>query len=74
LFHRFDAAWVAIEAGGELDKETALGLVSSNLERLLGLDVKTNRDLVAWSGGDIFDMSSKVVAVISNAREEIDIM
>ena len=71
---RFDAAWIAIEAGGELDKETVLGLVSSNLEHLLGLDVKTNQDLVAWRGGDIFDMSSKVVAIISHAREVVDVM
>ena len=74
LLARFDAAWVAIEAGGELDRETALGLVSSNLEHLLGLDVNTNQDLVAWHGGDVFDMSSKVVAIISHAREEVDIM
>lgn len=70
----FDAAWVAIEAGGTLDKETALGLVSTNLEKLLGLEVETNQDLVAWHGGDVFDMSSKVAAVISRTREQIDIM
>lgn len=70
----FDAAWVAIEAGGKLDKETALAIVSTNLEQLLGLEIQTQPDMVAWQGGDIFSMSSKVVAVISGVREKIDIM
>lgn len=74
-----DAAWVAIEAGGNIDKETALALVSTNLERLLGLEVETQEqkdmaDIVAWEGGDIFSMSSKVVAVIAGARGQIDVM
>jgi hypothetical protein len=70
----FDAAWVAIEAGGKLDKEMALALVSSNLERLLLGEERANQDLVAWHGGDIFDMNSKVIAVISNTREQVDIL
>jgi hypothetical protein len=69
----FDAAWVAIEAGGKIDKETALALVSSNLERLLLGEERANQDLVAWQG-DIFDMNSKVIAVISNARGQVDIL
>ncbi|CAG7854860.1 SubName: Full=Related to carbohydrate esterase family 9 protein-Laccaria bicolor {ECO:0000313/EMBL:CCA72748.1} [Serendipita indica DSM 11827] len=70
----FDAAWAAIEAGGNLDKETALGLVSTNLETLLGVDVQTQPDLVAWKGGDVFDLSSKVVAIVSGAKGLVDIL
>lgn len=72
----FDAAWVAIEAGGKLDEATALGLVSTNLEQLLGLEIQTQgqADIVAWQGGDIFSMNSKVVAVVSSARQQIDIL
>ncbi|PVF97468.1 hypothetical protein CPB86DRAFT_807236 [Serendipita vermifera] len=70
----FDAAWEAINAGGDLDRETALGLISVNLEKLLGLELKGHREMVVWRGGDVFDMHSKVVAVISKPRQQVDIM
>ncbi|KAG8769002.1 hypothetical protein FRC15_004828, partial [Serendipita sp. 397] len=70
----FDAAWVAIEAGGSVDKETALSLISSNVEYLLGVDVQNQPDYVAWHGGDVFDLSSKVVAIVSGAKERIDVL
>ncbi|CAG8732051.1 9724_t:CDS:2, partial [Acaulospora colombiana] len=66
----FDAAWEAINAGGDLDRETALGLISVNLEKLLGLEFKGQREMVVWQGGEVFDMHSKVVAVISKPREQ----
>lgn len=44
-------------------------MASSNLERLLGVSVSPEqRDFVAWKGGDVFDMSSKAVAVFSRIR------
>jgi hypothetical protein len=53
-------------------------LVSTNLEQLLGFENEAQTqqgiDVVAWKGGDIFSMSSKVAAVISGARGLIDIM
>ncbi|KAF8514437.1 hypothetical protein BU17DRAFT_68372 [Hysterangium stoloniferum] len=51
---RFDAAWVALEAG-LLDKH-ALSLVSSNLEKLLGAEVSSEEaNPMAYYGGDIFE-------------------
>ncbi|KAI0746218.1 composite domain of metallo-dependent hydrolase [Daedaleopsis nitida] len=71
---RFDAAWAALEANGELSKADALALVSSNIEKLLG--VKTDSlqaDLVATRGGDLMEFS-KVVGVISPRRGVVDIL
>jgi hypothetical protein len=70
----FDAAWEAINAGGDLDKETALSLISINLEKLLGLELEEQREMVVWQGGDVFEMQSKVIAVISKPREQVDVM
>jgi hypothetical protein len=70
---RFDAAWEAVNSGGALDKETALGLISTNLEKLLGLELE-EQEMVVWREGDVFDLHSKVVAVISKRREQVDIM
>ncbi|KAF8500595.1 carbohydrate esterase family 9 protein [Hysterangium stoloniferum] len=69
---RFDAAWVALEAG--LSDKQALSLVSSNLEKLLGAKVSSEEaDIVAYHGGDIFERSSKVVGVISPRRSLVDL-
>lgn len=70
---RFDIAWAAIESGGNINKDTAIALVSSNLEELLGLDVETEPELVAYQGGDILDFHSKVVAVVSPKRGHVDL-
>ena len=42
-------------------------LVTSNLEKLLGIDgwIGDNGELVIYSGGDAFNMSSKVIGVAS---------
>ncbi|KDQ57532.1 hypothetical protein JAAARDRAFT_35246 [Jaapia argillacea MUCL 33604] len=62
----FDIAWAALEAGGRISEVQALSL-SSNLEKLLGGEVEVTgpTELVAIEGGSVFDMTSKVVAVIS---------
>lgn len=62
-----------------LSKTEALALVSTNLEKLLGIQASSSssgsagEDLVAFKGGDIFGFESKVVAVISPVREVVDL-
>lgn len=70
---RFELAWAAINAGGLLSDEEVIAIGSTNLEKLLGLDVKTQGDLVAYRGGGMFEMTSKVVAVISESRGNVDL-
>ncbi|KAF8522962.1 carbohydrate esterase family 9 protein [Hysterangium stoloniferum] len=70
---RFDAAWVALETG--ISQKRALSMVSSNLEKLLGAQVaSTQADIVAYQGGDVFESSSKVIAVISPRRHLVDFL
>ncbi|PCH43664.1 hypothetical protein WOLCODRAFT_75840 [Wolfiporia cocos MD-104 SS10] len=74
---RFDAAWAThialLDAPHFLDKASAFSLASSNIETLLGLDVRAGEeDLVATSGGDLLGFEGKVVAVISARRGTVD--
>ncbi|KAH9935455.1 uncharacterized protein B0H18DRAFT_975763 [Fomitopsis serialis] len=71
----FEVAWLALDAGGEISKEDALALGSTNVEVLLGGDVETDglHDLVVTEGGDILDMQSKVIAIISPTRQLVEI-
>ena len=57
----------ALEADGAISKSGALALASVNVEKLLGgkVDPDAEREFVATEGGDLFDMKSKVRAVIS---------
>ena len=71
---RFELAWAAINAGGLISYEEAINIGSTNLERLLGLEVKSQGDLVAYRGGGMFEMTSKVIAVISESRGHIDLL
>jgi hypothetical protein len=44
------------------------------LEKLLAIkELKTQWDLVAYAGGDAFELSSKAVAVVSSERGLVDI-
>ncbi|KAJ4486448.1 carbohydrate esterase family 9 protein [Lentinula lateritia] len=71
---RFDVSWAAIEAGGDISREEAIALASSNLEKLLGLASGTvSSSLVATAGGTILDFESKVVAVASAKRGVLDL-
>jgi len=70
---RFELAWAAVNADGLISDEEAIAIGSTNLEKLLGLEVKTQGDLVAYRGGGIFEMTSKAVAVISESRGLIDL-
>ncbi|KAI0085133.1 carbohydrate esterase family 9 protein [Irpex rosettiformis] len=73
-YTRFDAAWAALEDGGSISRKEAIALVSTNLEKLFGISPKDNADLVATTGGGLFDYSSKVVAIISPRRGLVDII
>ncbi|KAF8597515.1 hypothetical protein BDV93DRAFT_479402 [Ceratobasidium sp. AG-I] len=71
---RFDIAWAALESGGDIQKNAALALGTTNLQKLLGLEgTDAVSDLVAYRGGDCFDLESKPVAVVSIARARVDL-
>ncbi|KZT72052.1 carbohydrate esterase family 9 protein [Daedalea quercina L-15889] len=71
----FEVAWVALDAGRAISKEEAIALGSTNVEILLGGDIDTDgHDMVVTEGGDILDMQSKVVAVVSPARQLVDLL
>ncbi|KAH9482556.1 hypothetical protein JR316_0004656 [Psilocybe cubensis] len=73
---RFDAEWAALESNGRISKNQAYALVSNNLEKLLGIrgiDDETT-DLVVYEGGSMFDLSSKVIGVISPGRKLVDLL
>lgn len=63
-----------LESNGRISERQAYALVSSDLERLLGVrSVGEDADLVAYESGGLFDLSSKVVAIISPRREVVDL-
>ena len=64
-----------IEAGGIISRTDAIALASTNTEKLLGVDPETARlgDLVATEGGDMLDIQSKVVGVISPRRGQVEL-
>ncbi|KAG8900679.1 hypothetical protein FRB99_005816, partial [Tulasnella sp. 403] len=71
---RFDLAWAALEAGGRISKGDAIAMGSTNLEKIFGLDSNAlHGDWVAYKGGDILDMHSKVVAVASERRRRVEL-
>lgn len=71
----------ALESHGKIDRRTALALVTTNLERALGVDAGAKspgreamkQELVAYKGGDVFDLESKVVGVVSAERGVIEL-
>lgn len=71
---RVEAAWQYINGGGEFSKATALGLVSSRLDKLLGVEPvsKVQGSWVAWEG-DWTELNSKVVAVRSQGQSVVDL-
>ncbi|KAH9930391.1 carbohydrate esterase family 9 protein [Amylocystis lapponica] len=73
---RFDIAWAALDAGGDISKAQALALGSTNVETLLGgeVEIENLRELVVTEGGDLLDMESKIVAIISPRRKLVDLL
>ncbi|KAF8633299.1 hypothetical protein AX17_004474 [Amanita inopinata Kibby_2008] len=70
---RFDLAWAALDVYGEIDEAQALAVGSINIENLLGVEA-SNSDLVATKGGTLLSASSKVVAVISERKQVVDLL
>lgn len=62
-----------MNSGSDIDQKQALAMGSTNVELALGLEATAlGRDeLVAYRGGEIFDMESKVVGVVSARREAV---
>ncbi|KAG8916313.1 hypothetical protein FRC02_004050 [Tulasnella sp. 418] len=73
---RFDLAWTAMDANGSLSESETMALASSNIDKMLGVERSGSDlvgDLVVYHGGGIFDLSSKVVGVISERRAMVDL-
>lgn len=63
-----------MESNGTIHQSQAFALVSSNLERALGLTRKVEvPDLVMYRGGGVFELESKVVGVVSSARKVVEL-
>ena len=54
----------ALESNGTIGQAEALALATTNLESALGLSPSSNNDdLVLYSGGDVFDLSARIVSI-----------
>ena len=57
-----------------MSKAEVLALASTNLEKLLGLEIDTQlSDLVATEQGDSLDFEGKVVGIISPRKGVVDL-
>ena len=56
-----------LESNGRIHEADAITLVTTNLERLLGIR-GIDEDFVVYEGGGMFDQTSKVVGVISQEQ------
>ncbi|EJD41715.1 hypothetical protein AURDEDRAFT_115328 [Auricularia subglabra TFB-10046 SS5] len=68
---RFDIAWAVLESGDSISRSAALALASSNVAKLLGVELPS--EVVAYEGGDALSKSSRPVAVISSSRGVVDL-
>ena len=75
---RYEAAWVYANSPNMFSKQSALDLVSSNLEELLGLNdgmdllAEEEKGWVAYEG-DLFGFGGKVKAVRGTGAETVDL-
>ncbi|PFH48338.1 hypothetical protein AMATHDRAFT_65765 [Amanita thiersii Skay4041] len=67
---RFEMAWAMLNSNGEISRSQAIELVTVNLEQALGF-VGQREAIVAYQGGSVFDMESKVVGVVSGSGGEV---
>ena len=73
LLVSYSVCQVAIEGGRAISKGQAFAIGSVNLQKLLGAEVKSEEiDLVATRGGDLLELRSKVVAVISPSQKLVN--
>ncbi|KAJ7649249.1 hypothetical protein B0H17DRAFT_1163743 [Mycena rosella] len=70
---RFDMAMVGLNSGGAINRPQALAMGSINVELALGMGPTAPGmdELVAYRGGGIFDMESKVIGVVSARRSAV---
>jgi hypothetical protein len=66
----------ALESNGRLSEKQVYAMATTDLEKLLGVQGidEDSADLVAYEGGGVLDMSSKVAAIISPARGMVDLL
>ncbi|KAL4247110.1 hypothetical protein ABKN59_001378 [Abortiporus biennis] len=71
---RFDATWAFVDSDEYLTKRQAYQMVSTNLEKLLGIEINdSERDLILVRGGDIFDAESRVVGVSIGVKGVVEL-
>lgn len=70
---RFEVGWSLLTSNGFIDRTTALALATTNLEKALGVQRDMPQDLVAYRGGDVFELEAKVVGVISETLGRTDL-
>jgi hypothetical protein len=58
-----------------MDKGEALALLSTNLDKIFDLydDQGEDDELVAYEGGDMFSMESKVIGIVSPRSGHVEI-
>lgn len=59
---------------GKMSREQAIQLASTNMMRLLDVNVNPeDADLVAFEGGSILDLEGKPKAILSPGKQRIDV-
>lgn len=73
--HKFGTQAI-LESNNWINKRQAYELVSTNLEKLLDLEgwIGDMGDLVAYEGGSALDFTSKPIAVVSPARQLVEVL
>ncbi|KAJ8523536.1 hypothetical protein ONZ45_g113 [Pleurotus djamor] len=73
---RFEVSMAAKESRGRIGLRQAHAFASTNLEQMLGVWPADSEhgDLVVYSGGSATELSSKVVAVISQQRGQVELL
>lgn len=61
-----------LESNGRISETDAVSLVTSNLQRLLGIR-EMDDDFVVYEGGGMFERTSKAVGVISRDRMHVEL-
>ncbi|KAI0692573.1 hypothetical protein BC835DRAFT_1416500 [Cytidiella melzeri] len=71
----WNAGWAALESNGVIDKNQRYDLITTNLEKLLGVGgyFGSDAELVIYQGGDAFNMSSKVIGVASPRKGVVEL-
>lgn len=70
---RFEVGSSLLMSNGVIDRTTALALVTTNLEKALGVQREMPQNLVAYRGGDVFEFEAKVVGVLSETLGRTDL-